>query len=150
MAPIKGEYKGNPPHQYLGLEIMDQTRYGYNFTLVCSPRQNISTEERGPIIIPDRISRDFTFNYDPDQGEHGKITVTLDNDKFSYDLTKEQRSTGSTFNRFGLLNPRKGGKYVDVYIDDITYSSRLQKKDTEKYKQEIIVEPYPKGGRKYY
>lgn len=150
MASVKGEYQGNPPHQYLGLEIMDQTRVGYNFTAVCSPRQDISTEKRGPIIIPDRIARSFSFKYEPDKGEFGRITVTLSDDKFSYNLTDEQRRAGSKFDHFGLLNPRKGGKYVDVYIDDLTYSSRIPKKKTKKYKQEIIKEPYPAGGRKYY
>jgi len=150
MAPVKGEYKGNPPNQYLGLEIMDQTSIGYNFTAVCSPRQNISTEERGPIVIPDRISRQFTFEYDPHAGKSGRISVSLGTDKFSYDLTEEQRRTGSTFNRFGLLNPRKGGKYVDVYIDDLTYSSRIPKDKMAKHKQEVVKEPYPRGGRKYF
>jgi hypothetical protein len=150
MAPVKGEYKGNPPHQYLGLEVMDQSSVGYNLTAVCSPRQDISEEKRGPIIIPDRISRQFTFEYNPGAGKSGRITVTLDNDEFSYDLTAEQRKTGSTFNRFGLLNPRKGGKYVDVYFDDLIYSSRIPKEKTENHKQETIIEPYPEGGRKYY
>ncbi|MCX6168475.1 MAG: hypothetical protein NTX65_03985 [Ignavibacteriales bacterium] len=149
MAPVQGEYKGNPPNQYLGLEVMDQTALGYSFTAVCSPKQNISEELRGPIIIPDRISRQFTFDYDPSSGKSGRITVTLGNDKFSYDLTAEQRKTGSKFNRFGLLSPRKGGKYVDVFFDDLIYSSRLPKEMTVKYKQEVIKEPYPFGGRKY-
>ena len=150
MAPVNGEYKGNPPNQYLGLEIMDQTSVGYNFTAVCSPRQNISTEQRGPIIIPDRISRQFTFEYDPHAGRSGTITVSLGNDRFSYDLTEEQRKTGSKFDRFGLLNPRKGGKYVDVYIDDLMYCSRIPKDKTAKHKQEVVKEPYPRGGRKYF
>jgi len=150
MAPVKGEYKGNPPNQYLGLEVMDQTSVGYNFTAVCSPRQNISTEQRGPIIIPDRISRPFTFEYDPNASKFGRISVSLGNDNFSYDLTEEQRKTGSKFNRFGLLNPRKGGKYVDVYIDDLIYSSRIPRDKTERHKQEVVKEPYPRGGRKYF
>ena len=71
LADIKGEYKGNPPHQYLGLEVMDKTREGYNFTAVCSPQQDISFEERGPIYIPDRIPREFSFDYNPDEGVAG-------------------------------------------------------------------------------
>ncbi|MFC2139817.1 hypothetical protein ACFLR4_04065 [Bacteroidota bacterium] len=149
LAPVKGEYKGNPPHQYLGLEIMDKTSKGYNFTAVCSPRQNISFEERGPIIIPDRITRNFTFEYDPEAGEAGRITVTLDEKTFSADLTPEQRKVGAAFDRFGLLNPRKGGKYVDVYVDDLKYSSRKSKDKVEWNKQEIINVPYPPWGRLY-
>ena len=149
MAPIEGEYRGDPPNQFLGLEIMDQTRFGYNFSADCSPRQNISTAVRGPIIIPDRIPRHFTFYYDPNAGTAGRIIVTLDEESFSVDLTAEQRKAGSTFNRFGLLNPRKGGKYVDLYFDDLSYSSRRIKDKTKKYEQEIVRVPYPEGGRKY-
>lgn len=149
LSDIKGEYKGNPPHQYLGLEVMDQTRYGYNFTAVCSPRQDKSFEKRGPIYIPDRIRRDFSFEYNPDEGEAGRIKVTLGDDTFTADLTNEQREIGSTFDRFGLLNPRKGGKYVDVYVDDLKYSSRKPKDKVEWHKQKIINVPYPPWGRLY-
>ncbi len=149
LADIQGEYKGNPPHQYLGIEVMDQTRYGYSFAAVCSPRQDKSFENRGPTYIPDRIRREFSFDYNPDEGEAGRITVTLGDETFTSDLTKEQREIGSTFDRFGLLNPRKGGKYVDVYVDDLKYSSRKSKDKVEQHKQEIINVPYPPWGRLY-
>ncbi|MFC2084361.1 hypothetical protein ACFLS9_04825 [Bacteroidota bacterium] len=149
MADIEGEYKGNPPHQFLGLEVMDQTRYGYNFTAVCSPRQDISVEKRGPIYIPDRIIRKFSFEYDPDEGSAGRILVTLGEDTFTTDLTPEQRNIGLNFDRFGILNPRKGGKYVDVYIDDLHYSSRKIKDQSEWHKQVITKVSYPPWGRKY-
>lgn len=150
LADIEGEYKGNPPNQFIGIEIMDQTRIGYSFTAVCSPRQNISFEKRGPIYIPDRIKRHFSFQYDPDAGEAGCITITLGSDTLTADLTKEQRRVGSTFDHFGLLNPRKGGKYVDVYFDDLKYVvCRPSNFKPKFHKQKIIVVPYPKFGRKY-
>ena len=150
LADITGEYKGNPPHQFLGLEVMDQTRYGYNFTAVCSPRQDKSFEKRGPIFIPDRIKRPFSFKYDPKSGKAGRITVTLGDETFTADLTQEQRQIGSTFDRFGILNPRKGGKYVDVYVDDLSYVVKRPKGYKPKFhKQEIIQRPYPPDGRLY-
>jgi len=150
LADIKGEYKGNPPHQYLGLEVMDQTALGYSFTAVCSPRQEISFEKRGPIFIPDRIKRPFSFSYDPGAGQAGRITVTLDTTSFMADLTNEQRESGASFDRFGILNPRKGGKYVDVYIDDLSYSVRRPKAYKPViHKQTIIKVPYPPEGREY-
>ena len=145
--PIKGEYKGNPPNQFMGIEIMDQTRIGYSFTAVCSPEQKKSFEVRGPTIIPDQIRRHFTFEYNPDKGKAGRITVTLDNDSFMADLTPEQRKIGSMFDHFGLLNPRKGGKYVDVYFDDLSYSVRRNENDVKWHKQKIVKEPYPDWGR---
>jgi hypothetical protein len=150
LADIEGEYKGNPPHQFLGIEVMDQTRIGYSFTAVVSPRQNISTENRGPNFIPDRIKRPFVFKYEPDAGEAGRITVTLGEDIFTTDLTKEQRRVGSVFDRFGILNPRKGGKYVDVYFDDLTYDVRRPADyKPVKHKQKAVKVPYPPLGREY-
>lgn len=150
MAPIKGEYKGNPPHQFIGIEVMDQTRIGYSFTAVCSPRQDIAFEERGPIFIPDRIKRQFSFQYDPTAGNSGRITASLGADTFSVDLTAEQRKIGVSFDRFGLLNPRKGGKYVDVYFDDLTYvAKRSVDFKPILHQQKITVVPYPEMGRKY-
>jgi len=150
IADIEGEYKGNPPHQFMGIEVMDQTRVGYNFTAVCSPRQDKSFEIRGPVYIPDRIKRPFSFHYDPQKDEAGQITVTLNQDTFSVNLTPEQRKMGAIFNRFGLLNPRKGGKYVDVYLDDLTYVVCYPEGyQPEKYEQKVVKVPYPELGRKY-
>ncbi len=150
LADISGEYKGNPPHQFMGIEIMDQTQLGYSFTAVCSPRQDKSFEERGPIIIPDRIRRTFRFFYNPQGGEHGLITITLDGESFSADLSAEQRRIGANFDRFGLLNPRKGGKYVDLYFDDLTYDARYPEGHKPVFhKQETVYVPYPPDGRLY-
>ncbi|MCI0493583.1 hypothetical protein L0Z72_01140, partial [candidate division KSB1 bacterium] len=75
---------------------------------------------------------------------------TLAADTFSVDLTLEQRKVGATFDRFGLLNPRKGGKYVNVYVDNLTYVAR-RPVDFKPifHRQEMTIVPYPKMGRKY-
>ncbi|MBN2357798.1 hypothetical protein JXO59_16930 [candidate division KSB1 bacterium] len=148
LAPVQGEYKGNPPHQFIGIEVMDQTQIGYSFTAVCSPRQDLAFEERGPIFIPDRIKRPFSFQYDPAGGEYGRITITLGSDTLTADLDNKQRQVGAVFDRFGLLNPRKGGKYVDVYFDDLRYVARRKEKPAFQ-KQIVVTVPYPEGGRLY-
>jgi hypothetical protein len=150
LAAVEGEYKGNPPHQFMGIEVMDQTRNGYNFTAVCSPKQNIATEKRGPVFIPDRIKRTFSFSYNPNEGDAGRITISLGDSIFTADLTKEQRQLGASFDRFGLLSPRKGGKYVDVYFDDLSYDvKRPAGYQPVKHKQDIVKVPYPPYGREY-
>ena len=55
-----------------------------------------------------------------------------------------------TFDRFGLLNIRCGGKYVTVYFDDLTYTARRPSnyKPVE-HEQTITHVPYPPNGRKY-
>jgi hypothetical protein len=149
-AMVSGEYKGNPPNQFLGLEVMDQTKIGYSLTAVCSPRQENAAEVRGPVFIPDRIKRPFSFQYSPGAGVAGRIIMTLGTDTLRVDLTEEQRRTGATFDHFGLLNPRKGGKYVDVYVDDLSYSARPpENRKPVKHKQNITTVPYPKSGRTF-
>ncbi len=40
------------------------------------------------------------------------------------DLTADERAAESTFDRFGLMNVRRGGKDVTVYFDDLLYTAR--------------------------
>jgi len=150
LADITGEYKGFPPAQYIGLSIVDGTSVGYRLEAICSPFQKIYSEVAGPVYIPDRIVRPFKFDYDPNSGEAGRITASLGDQSFTLDLTPEQRKAGSKFDRFGLFNPRKGGKYVDVYFDDIKYSSRKPKAEVKWYEQKITKEPYPAWGREHF
>jgi len=65
-------------------------------------------------------------------------------------VTPKQRATGAKFDRFGLLNIRRGGKYVTVYFDDMSYTARRVTSYTPKeYEQKVVHVPYPENGRKY-
>ena len=64
--------------------------------------------------------------------------------------SQAQRAAKATFDHFGLLTVRTGGKYVTVYLDDLTYTSR-RSKDAPRthHEQKLTVVPYPANGRKY-
>jgi hypothetical protein len=80
----------------------------------------------------------------------GRCTLTLDGRSFTLDLTPEQRKAGATFDRFGLRNVRGGGKSVEIYFDDLTYTARRGKGDRPaRHKQGVTELEYPAGGRKY-
>lgn len=48
------------------------------------------------------------------------------------------------------MNIRRGGKYVIIYFDDLTYTARRKAGHKPKrHKETVITVPYPAGGRKY-
>jgi hypothetical protein len=67
------------------------------------------------------------MEYDPDGGSNGRIIGTYDDESttISLDLTSTQRSTGVTFNRFGLVSVKHGGHYTWAYVDDVYYTGDL-------------------------
>jgi hypothetical protein len=151
MAELEDERAGMPLDDMLGLVVDGPTRVGYYFTALCSPKREVVSDKHGPIILPTCEPHTFSFTYDPQaNGGVGRITVTLDGKSFFLDLTPQQRSAGATFDRFGVASIRKGGKYVTVYLDDLTYTARRSQHYTPVYhEQQVTRVPYPPGGRKY-
>ena len=103
-------------------------------------------------IRPLRQRQNFSFNYDPEANNGiGRITVRLDDHEHTMDLTPAQRAAGATMDRFGIMNIRRGGKYVDIYFDDLTYTARPPSDANEKsrHEQSVVQYPYPPKGRKH-
>ena len=90
------------------------------------------------------------MSYDPAANNGvGRITFALDDEQTTLDLTPEQRKAGAVFDRFGITNVRRGGKHVDMYFDDLTYTSGRSKSDGPiRYKQNTVTYPYPPHGRR--
>lgn len=146
MAPIEGEHNGHPLNQSMGIQIADSSSIGYRFSALCSPTFKLAGMADGPIFLP-REKKRFTFDYDPSAGS-GRITVTLEQEKFTMDLTPEMRKQGAKFDRFGLTNVRRGGKYNVIYYDDLTYTARRPAGyKPVKHEQKTVTIPYPEGGR---
>ena len=142
---------GAPMAQSMGFTIDGPTRIGYNFSGQIAPTKALVGNIAGPVFLPDGKKHVFTFSYDPKANNaRGSITCTLDNHVFKHDLTPEQRAAGSTFDRFGMMNVRRGGKFVTVYLDDLTYSARREADQRPaRHQQTVTKVPYPQGGRKY-
>ena len=135
----------------MGFTIGGPTRVGFYFAAFCTPTVETSRSQNGPVTHPDRRRRRFTFDYDPKaNGGVGQIVATLDGERFVLDLDPEMRKAGATFDRFGLSSPRVGGKWVTVYLDDLTYTARrLPGQKPVKHEQKITTVEYPQGGRRY-
>jgi hypothetical protein len=151
MAEIQDASAGMPLDDMLGIVVGGPTRVGYYFTALCSPKREVALDKHGPIILPTGERHAFSFTYEPGaNGGVGRIMVKLDEKIFILNLTPQQRSAGATFDRFGMASIRKGGKYVALYLDDLTYTARRPQHYTPVYhEQQVTRVPYPPGGRKY-
>jgi hypothetical protein len=135
----------------MGFTIGGPTRVGFYFATFCTPTVETSRSANGPVIHPDRKRRKFSFDYDPRANNGvGRIIAKLDGDEFALDLTPDMRKAGPTFDRFGLSSVRVGGKWVTVYLDDVTYTARRPAgQKPAKHEQKITTVEYPDGGRRY-
>ena len=105
------------------------------------------TEARQGDFSPHAAHRTFTFDYDPRANNGiGRVIVTLDGEvPFTLDLKPEQRKAGATFDRFGLMSFRRGGKFSILYFDDLTYTTRRPiDAPAPRHHQQITTVPYPK------
>ena len=81
--------------------------------------------ETGPVLHPDGKVHRWTMYYDPNGADgKGQIHLTLDDEKLTIDLRPDTRKRGATFDRFGIFNVQEGGHYVEVYLDDLEYTSK--------------------------
>ncbi len=147
---ITDESKGHPLPSMMGVNIDGPTRVGYYFSGFVAPTRELASLRNGPLFEPDRTKHRFQFHYDPEaNGGVGRLTVQLDDRSFSIDLTPEQRKAGARFDRFGLWTVRRGGKFVEVDLDDLSYTSRRPKGEGKGGKGGVVRVPFPEGGRKY-
>ena len=114
---------GTPP-DFLGVSIGGPSREGFMF----SPSFRLhNTErksaERGPYIFPNGAGHDWKLEYRPPTGDvTGSITVTLDGERASLPLTRDELAPGAHFNRFGLITTHTDGNAQHIYFDDLTYT----------------------------
>lgn len=141
---------GSPLRNQMGIVIDGPTRIGYYFSSLVSTMHKNASHSTGPVYLPKAEPATFCCKYDPSSGEAGRITILLGNDQFSHDLKQEQRKDGAVFSHFGLVTVRSGGKYVEVYLDDLHYTARRPENFQPVFHEETIKYiPYPKGGREY-
>jgi hypothetical protein len=135
----------------LGILIEGSAHAGKQFNPQVTSSKDTAASKGGLAFNPTRDRHTFKFDYDPKANNNlGRITLTLDDKVTEVNLTEQQRKDGATFDRFGVANLRVGGKGVQVYYDDLTYTAR-RPKDYQPvfHKQEVTKVPYPERGRAF-
>jgi hypothetical protein len=149
---FKNAEDGAPLPQTMGIVIDGPTRVGYYFSGQLTPADKKRVANiQGPIFVPDGRKHRFAFTYDPTANKGlGRVSLTLDGAMFHHDLRPEQRAAGATLDRFGLMNVRRGGKFVTLFFDDLVYTARRPGgKQPARHNQSVTKVPYPDGGRMY-
>ena len=120
---------GNPPRNFLGIMLEGPSRIGHYWrpALGVSDGQK-AVQSDGPVVRPDGTPHEWTLRYDPAANDGaGKITVTIDDEAISFDVPAAMRKADAAFNRFGVLSWQMGGHYVEVYLDDLTFTGEEAK-----------------------
>jgi hypothetical protein len=116
----------NPTRSLLGLMIEGPSRIGhYIRPIYRDAGGGGSALDEGPILHPGGEVHRWSIAYDPRADGRGRITSVIDGNTQALDLKPGAREAGARFDRFGLLNIQEGGHYVELYLDDIRYTSRL-------------------------
>jgi hypothetical protein len=133
--------KDNSPPQagsFIGVKIGGPTRVGHYFLpayatsqakkpIVDQARQhppNISVERgMGPVLVPQQAF-DWKLVYDPAANSgKGAIKVTLGNESVTLALKDGDKAKGAALDRFGIFTTHRGGSFVRIYFDDLTYTA---------------------------
>jgi hypothetical protein len=109
------------PRNMLAILLEGPSRIGHYFRGAYRTRTGDGVlDDNGPIIRPDGRVHEWSIHYSP---AAGTIAVKLDDGTATLVLKPEHRKHGASFDRFGLFNLQVGGHFVDIAIDDLTYSS---------------------------
>lgn len=116
---------GAPPLNFLGVLIEGPSRAGHYFRPAYGTSDNLKSVLReGPIVRPDSRSHEWSFHYRPEMnGEGGRITVKFDGESVNLDLPETARKGNAAFDHFGFLSWNRGGHFVEVFFDDLTYTA---------------------------
>ncbi len=117
---------GAPPANFLGIFIEGPSRIGHYVRPAYGTSDDIKDlMGTGPIIRPDGEPHAWTLHYAPDANKgRGRITMSLDGESVSMDLKRGARDGNAAFDRFGLVSWHRGGHFVEIYFDDISYTAR--------------------------
>ena len=115
---------GAPPSNFVGIMVEGPSRVGHYFRPVYANSQGqYEIMGQGPVIKPSHTSHRWRLSYTPDANDgNGQVTVTFNDETVSLNLKPGIRTDGAVFDRFGILSFQRGGHFVDIYFDDISYT----------------------------
>ena len=116
-----------PQRNILAILIEGPSRVGHYFRSCYQTATGAGElRENGPIIRPDGHVHEWSIHYSPSRGT-GEIVVSLDGKIETAALKPEHRQQGASFDRFGFFNLQVGGHFVEIAVDDLTYTARSRR-----------------------
>ncbi|MEZ6071815.1 MAG: hypothetical protein R3C10_16525 [Pirellulales bacterium] len=111
---------------YLAALVEGPSRVGHYFRAGYATADGSGRNDReGPILPADGSLHHWSIEYDPAGGDGlGTITTTLDDASQTMTLGEGDRKRAATLDRFGLFNGQAGGWHVDVYVDELEFTSQ--------------------------
>jgi hypothetical protein len=132
------EYSPQQAGNFLGVKIGGPTRVGHYFAPAYATTQasrveqvegrqhplNVSVERgEGPVLVPQKVFQ-WKISYDPNANAgRGAITATLGDQSVTLSLKPGDKAKSATLDRFGLFSMNRGGSYVKIYFDDLSYTA---------------------------
>ena len=115
---------GAPPSSFIGIMVEGPSRIGHYFRPVYANAEgHHEIMKTGPVIKPAHTSHQWRLSYAPDANDgNGQITVTFNDKTVSLNLKPGVRAGGAVFDRFGMLSFQRGGHFIDIYFDDLSYT----------------------------
>ena len=121
-----GSQRESLPESVIGIQIEGPSRDGFRFYPVARFKAGVSQHPAlrdFPFIHPEGKSHEWRLVYDPRAaGGKGRITVTFDGKRNTFDLESPAESQRTSFDRFGVVTTWIDGNSQSVYWDDIGYS----------------------------
>jgi hypothetical protein len=121
--------QGWPPRNFVGVNVDSLSRVGLLFFPMYGTKDgtwDMGNEVNSPRFVDDGAPLDWSIIYDPEAAQElGAVTITLGTQTATLPLKAGAREQGASMDRFGIFNMQdNNGKYCEVYLDDIEYTSR--------------------------
>jgi hypothetical protein len=78
-------------------------------------------QDNSPRLLPPVGPREWSIQYDPSLPKDN-LVVTVAGQQSVLTVPEGARSQETTFNAFGIGTTRKGGHWIEMFFDDITYT----------------------------
>jgi hypothetical protein len=116
---------GTPPRNFMGIFVEGPSEVGhYVRPAWADAGAGRGVMPQGPVIRPDGKVHEWRLRFSPQAADgRGRIILTLDGVPLEMDLPPEARKAGTRFDRFGLVSWQRGGHFVEMYLDDLSYTA---------------------------
>lgn len=119
----KGAYSHLEVSSFIGIHIGGPTRIGHRFEALAysqDGKRHTPEASNTPVIHSNGKSWPFEWRYDP---RTRLVDWILDDQSFRYQIPEELNQELTRYNLFGILPMRPDGQAVEIYFDNLTWTT---------------------------